>query len=107
MRIQHVVSCPTRTIIQCTSSQHILQDLIDSLGLPIYLRMERCIELQPSAQGFMQLTPKLRSKLSTSIRHYLAWNSMQTNKVVSDRGTQTLPCLELHANKLSWTYKSW
>src|SRR3954469_15644097 len=70
---------PTRTIIQRTSPQHILQDLIDSLGLPICLSMERCTELQPSAQGLIQLTPKLRSKLSTSIRHNLAWNSMQTH----------------------------
>src|SRR3954469_10639902 len=78
LSIRQVV-IPTRTIIQCASSQHILQDLIDSLGLPICLRMERCTELQPGAQGLMQLTPKLRSKLSTSIRHNLAWNSMQTH----------------------------
>src|ERR1044071_909316 len=78
LSIRQVV-IPTRTIIQRTSSQHILQDLIDSLGVPICLRMERCTELQPSAQGLMQLTPTLRSKLSTSVRNNLAWNSMQTH----------------------------
>src|SRR4051812_48292087 len=87
MKTQHTVGChPNSNHNPTHNPQHILQDLIDSLGLPICLRMERCTELQPSAQDLMQLTPKPRSKL------YLC---------------QTQPCLELHANTQSCTYKSW
>jgi hypothetical protein len=62
---------PTSSVLQSTRSQHILKNLIDSLGLTTSLRVISRIEAQLGIQGFMQPFPELRSKLSSCIRHNL------------------------------------
>src|SRR6185437_7105442 len=50
---------PTGTVLNSTSSQHILQHLIGSLCLPICLRMIGGTEAQLRIQRIMELLPEL------------------------------------------------
>src|SRR6185436_17697837 len=70
---------PTSTILNSTSSQHILQHLVGSLCLPIYLRMIGGTEAQLRIQQIMELLPEPRSKLRPSVRYDLLGHTMQAD----------------------------
>jgi hypothetical protein len=79
-KTQHTVTFyPNSFVLQSISSQHMLQNLINFLGLTIVLSMIYKTKTQLGIQGFMQPLPELQSKLSSSIRHNLLRHNMQTN----------------------------
>ena len=67
---------PTSTILQCTSSQHIFQNLVDPFSLSISLWVVSRTEIQLCPQRSMYFLPELRCKLSASIRHNFLGNIM-------------------------------
>src|SRR4029078_6390008 len=68
---------PTSTVLNSTSSQHILQHLVGSLCLPICLRVISRTETQLRIQRIMELFPETRSELRPSVRYNLLRHNMQ------------------------------
>jgi hypothetical protein len=69
----------TSTILQCTSSHHVFQNLVGPFCLSISLGMISRTEIQLCSQRSMYLVPELWSKLSTSIRRDLLSDPMQAH----------------------------
>src|SRR6185312_15235805 len=69
----------TSTVLNGTSSQHILQHLVGSLCLPICLRVISRTEMQLRIQRIMELLPEPRSKLRPSVRYDLIGHTMQAD----------------------------
>jgi hypothetical protein len=61
------------------SSEHILENLIYSLGPSIGLRVICRTEVQTGIHGLMQSFPELQSKLGSSIEYNPLGKSMLTN----------------------------
>jgi hypothetical protein len=68
---------PTSLVLHDTGSQHVFQDLVDSLRLTIRLWVVGQTVDQVSSVVRLQLLPKASDKLRTSIGDYHLWNSVQ------------------------------
>jgi hypothetical protein len=72
---------PLRTVIQDTISKHILNDLINSFGLIVNLRMVGWTSDKMGAKAFMQLFIETCHKDRSSVRYDGIWNTIISDYV--------------------------
>jgi hypothetical protein len=93
---------PFVRVVQYTSSEHILKNLIYSLYLTISLRVMSQAVDQTHPQGSMQLLPEVSYELGILIRDDGSWHAMQTQDVRNIQlGVLFSPGAGVHWNEMS------
>jgi hypothetical protein len=73
---------PIRPILQDTSSEHVLQNLINPLYLTICLWVVCDAIIQLSPNGLMETLLELGHVLRATIRHYASGGSVESENVL-------------------------
>jgi hypothetical protein len=108
MRTQPTVdTCPLVWVVQYTSPEHILKNLIHPLCLTIGLQMISQAMDQTRPQGSMQLLPKVSDELGPPVRNDGLWHTMQTQDVRNIQFSVLLSPVEgVHWDEMSGLGKS-
>jgi hypothetical protein len=73
---------PIGSILQDTSSEHVLQNLINPLCLTNYLRVVSGAVIKSSPNGLVETLPELGHVLHATIKHYASGGSMGSENVL-------------------------